>query len=205
MKFVIRMAVAFYMSLVLLLGCFLLFYVFHLIPLSDVLDFLSSIYTDSPKRMNVGIFAFCLLILNGICRSVLVRQYQRGRMLAFDNPSGRVSVSLDALEDLVKREIMCIPEVKEVRSADVFTKRNGIDRVEACVVLNAEVNIPEVIAILQERVKTKIQDSIPLEETMKVVVEVVKIVTDSAKKRSKEKDKTPPPSEPAVPFHGYRA
>jgi uncharacterized alkaline shock family protein YloU len=192
------------MMVVLVIGCLGGLFVLNLFPLADVTNLLSRIYSDLQWRTIIGICVAVVLVLNYIFERVLLSQQQKGRMIAFDNPSGRVSISVDALEDLVKREILSVSEVKEVRSSIMMAGRKGLE-IDARLVLNSDVNIPEITANLQEMVKTKIQDTIGVEETIVVKVEVVKIVADSAKKRSKEKDKTPPPSEPAVPFHGYRA
>jgi hypothetical protein len=204
MKFVIRLAVLFYMVLVLVIGCFWGLFVLKLIPLQDVIDLLSRVYGDMQLRILSGILITIFLILNYIFERVLLSQQQKGRMIAFDNPSGRVSISVDALEDLVKREILSVGEVKEVRSSFIMAGRKGME-IDARLVLNSDVNIPEVTARLQEMIKAKIQDTIGVEETIVVKIEVAKIVVDSGKKRAKEKEKTPPPAGSAVPFQGYRA
>lgn len=204
MKIMIRLAVCFYMTFTLVLGCLVALFLLRLIPLPDVTGFLSDLYQDAQLRMVGGIVVGVILCLNYIFSRAIMSQQQKGKMIAFDNPSGRVSVSLSAMEDLVKREIASLPEVKEVRSV-ISAGRKGLE-ISARLVLNADVNIPEMTSGLQDMVKSKIQDTIGIEEPVVVKVEVVKINPDSPKRRrQKDKEKVPTEREPAVPFHGYRA
>lgn len=202
MKLLIRLAVLFYQAVILLLACVLGLVALKLIPLEDVQEFVSVSYQDTQSRLVLGILAVVLVVFNYIFARVLNSLRQRGRMIAFDNPTGRVSVSVNALEDLIKRELLNIHEVKEVRSSLVKTGRKGME-VYTRLVLNADVNIPETTSGLQEMIKSKIQDTIGIEEAIMVVIDVVKIVPD-LKKRSKDKDTKTPPVQP-VPFQGYRA
>ena len=135
--------------------------------------------------------------------NVFSDKQQRGKTIAFDNPSGRVSVSLSAMEDLVKRVIAGVQEVREVRSSITVGKK-GLN-VEARIILNRDVNIPEMTSRLQELVKRKIQNTIGLEEDVVVRVHVFKIIPSRKTKQSKAKDDDAEVSDNAVPFQGYRA
>ena len=115
------------------------------------------------------------------------------------------SVSLTAMEDLVRRAISMVPEVKDVRSS-ITAGKKGLS-INSRLVLNADVNIPEMTSRLQDLVKRKIQDTIGIEETVVVRVHIVKITPEGKARRHKHKDKEEKEqtSEPTVPFQGYRA
>ena len=88
--------------------------------------------------------------------------------------------------------------------ASIAAGRKGLD-ISSRLVLNTDVNIPEMTSNLQELVKRKIQDTIGIEEAVVVQVHVTKIVAEGGKSRrmkEKEKDSLPDAS---VPFQGYRA
>ena len=80
------------------------------------------------------------------------------RTIAFENPAGGVTVSLTALEDLIKRLIGQVPEVKEIRPYMIAT-RKGLE-VDVKMVLRHEVNIPELTARFQDLVRRKIEECV---------------------------------------------
>lgn len=205
MRFMGRLAIFFYVTTWLLVGCGLLLFVINWkVPLEEIFNLLSILYHDVRMRLIGGGIALGILFFNFLFWRAIVGEQQRGKTIAFDNPSGRVSVSLSALEDLVRRVISRVPEVRDVRSAISASKRGLL--IEAMLTLNTDVNIPEMTSRLQETVKKRIQAMIGIEEEITVRVHVVKIVPDRHKEkagkdveRSSEDD-----SEPRIPFHGYR-
>ena len=122
---------------------------------------------------------------------------QMERTIAFDNPAGSVTVSLTALEDLIKRLIVQMPEVKEIRPHMMAT-RKGLE-VDVKLVLRHEVNIPEMTSRFQDLIRRKIEESIGMEGKINIRVHVVKISLDDIKSRNK--DEFQPPAQ--APFHGY--
>ena len=73
-------------------------------------------------------------------------------------------------------------------------------------ILCAEVNIPELTAIVQETAKRKIQDIIGLDESLNISVYISKILGDPVKdKKSGKKEDSEERSGVQVPFQGYRA
>ena len=204
MKLMTDIAIVFYKYVVILLGCVIGIYVLNLVEFQDVVYILYRIYHDPELRIIFGALAVIMLIKNFVYVRTLGGYQQRGKTIAFDNPSGRVSVSLLALEDLIRRVIDKVPEVKDVKP--VITAGNkGID-VLARIILRAEVNLPDMTSKLQDLVKRKIQDTIGVDESVTVRIDVVKIIPEGKTKR-KDKDPENPPQdmEPPVPFHGYRA
>jgi uncharacterized alkaline shock family protein YloU len=202
MKVTVRLAVLFYMTTMLFIGCFTVLFVSNLIPFQDVMNTLQYIYYDENMRGVFGIVAAGMLLINYIFARSISGNQERGKTIAFDNPAGRVSVSLVAMEDLVRRVIARVPEVKEVRSS-ITAGKKGLS-INSRLVLNADVNIPEMTSRLQDLVKRKIQDTIGIEETVVVRVHIVKIIPDNKARRHKEKEENETPPEPTVPFQGYR-
>jgi uncharacterized alkaline shock family protein YloU len=204
MRFLTRLALLFYVTIITVTGLCFLAFIAHVIELDLVLDMVTVVYNDA----NVGLITaavVAIIILKSFMFARLIYGRQRKeRTIAFENPSGEVSVSLSAMEDLLRRMITQIPEVREIRPNIIATKK-GLD-VEIRLVLRSEVNIPEMTLRLQNMVRDKIQDAIGIEEKVNIHVHVIKIVSDENKPRKKEKGlKTEEPEEPNVPFQGYRA
>ncbi|OGX38781.1 MAG: hypothetical protein A3G91_03670 [Omnitrophica WOR_2 bacterium RIFCSPLOWO2_12_FULL_50_9] len=204
MRFFTRIAVLLYVILVLFLGCFTLLYVSHAVDFKQVFDVLYAAYFDHRLRLIAGSIAAGMLLFNFLFYRLFSINARRERVIAFDNPSGRVSVALDALEELLRRMITKSPEIKEAKVALRASKKGLYVKIR--MVLCAEVNIPEITSKVQELSRRKIQDIIGLDEPVNVTVYIGKILPDRVKeKRSSKKEEIEEKSETTIPFQGYRA
>ena len=203
MKFLTRMAVLFYVTLVLFLGTFILIFVTNVINFSDVTEFLSVVYSDMQLRKIIGIVASTLLVFNYIFYQLFAVNVHRDKIIAFNNPAGIVTVSLMALEDLIKRKILKLSEIKEAKTSIIAKSKKGL-YVTIKLILRSDVNIPDLTSKVQDLVKRKIQDVIGIEEPINIAVYVGKIVVDQIKEKH-PKENTGDKYESNVPFQGYRA
>ena len=202
MNFLRRCASLFYMTTVMFVGCFFLLVSFNWIKFGNLVTILNAIYTQDRLRLIVGILAGVVLFKNFLYYQLFSMSLGR-KIIAFDNPSGRVSVSLSALEDLIRRTIIRSPEVKQAKSAVVASKK-GL-RVTVKLILRSERNIPNITSKIQDLVQSKVHEMIGINEPVSVTVYVSKIVPDKGgDKDLLEKDQEER-LEPHIPFHGYRA
>jgi len=203
-KFLTRIAVLFYVTLTIFLSSFVLLFILNYIEMQSVLNLITLLYYDETIRIIFAAGACMLLFLNFIFYRVFTVNTHKEKTIAFDNPAGRVSVSLMAIEDLTKRVISRTPEVREVKSRISVSKKGLHIRIK--LILRAEGSIPEVTSRVQELVKKKIQDTIGLDEPIEVAIFVGKILPDQGKeKRQSKKEEKPKESGENVPFQGYRA
>lgn len=202
MKFRIRLAVSFYEVMILLLVCFLAAFVTHLIPLKKVFHVLDVIYYDPNIRLLFALIASFLLIVTHMMGRNIYGLYQRERNIAFDNPAGRVYVTLDALEDLIRRTLSHLEEVKDARII-VKVKKGGELDVQTRLTLSGDYNIPEMTSRIQKVIQKKIEHTIGAERAVRVEVDVIKILSQD--KSRKKVSVEPKEQEPNVPFEGYRA
>lgn len=204
MNFFKRIAVLFYVTMVLFLGSFAFLFVLHYIDVRSVHQLLAMIYYDETLRIIFAISAGVLLLLNYVFYQAFTVSSHKGGTIAFDNPSGRVNISLVAIEDLIKRVIIQTPEVREVKSK-ISVSKKGL-QIKTTLILRAEGSIPEVTSRVQELIKKKVQEAIGLDEPIDVSIFVGKILTDQGReKRQAKKEKEPKDPEQNVPFQGYRA
>lgn len=204
MRFLTRMAVLFYVTFVLFVGCFTILYVLNYVSFQNVLLALYVIYRDQTLQWAVGGMAAALLLINYIFYQLFSVNTHREKIIAFDNPSGRVSVALAALEDLIRRTLVRLSEIKDVR-VSIRASGRGL-RVRIRSVLCSEVNIPEATSKVQELTRRKIQDIIGLDEPVNVSVYIGKIISECPKeKRPNKRQQDAEESEAEVPFQGYRA
>jgi len=148
-------------------------------------------------RIIVGLSGFLLILISFSFAQLILGRFQREKTIAFNTSSGEVTVALSAIEDLIKRLVVFIPEIRELRPNVIATKK-GITA-DLRVVLKSEANIPDLTARLQEVSRSKIQEVLGLEEEIIIKIHIVKIVSTEEKKKRDITDK----EEPTIPFGGY--
>ena len=112
---------------------------------------------------------------------IILGKFQREKTIAFTTSAGQVTISLSAVEDLIRRLAGIIPEVKELRPNAVANKKGII--VEMRVVLRSEANIPELTSRLQDITKSKIQEVLGVDEQIIIRIHVAKIAHRSEERR----------------------
>jgi uncharacterized alkaline shock family protein YloU len=144
----------------------------------------------------VGLVGVLLILISYSFAQLILNRFQREKTIAFSTSSGKVTISLSAVEDLIRRMSSIMPEIKELRPNVIATKK-GI-RVDLRVTLKSEANIPELTSRLEEIVKSKLTEVLGLEEQVFVNTHVAKIslVEDKKKKETEKQD-------PGIPFSGY--
>jgi uncharacterized alkaline shock family protein YloU len=203
-KFLTRVAVLFYVTLTMFLGSFIILFVLNYIDMQNFINLWIFIYQDEALRMICAAGAGSMLFLNFIFYRAFTVNIHKEKTIAFDNPAGRVSVSLGAIEDLTKRVISRESEVREAKSRISVSKKGLLIKIR--LVLRAEGSIPEVTSRVQELVKKKIQKTIGLDEPIEVAIYVGKILPDQGGEKKQPKNEEPQKDpQQNVPFQGYRA
>jgi uncharacterized alkaline shock family protein YloU len=199
-----RLAVFFYLAIILSVGSLCILFVAHQLKLEEVISILTRVYQDQQLSMILCIVVAAIMFMSVLWANLIYARRQKERTIAFDNPSGPVVVSLSAMEDLIRRVAVRVSEIKEIRPTITATKK-GLD-VEIRLILRTDVNIPDMTARLQEIIRGKIQDVIGLEGKVNIRIHVVKIVMDDPRiRKDKLKSEIDVEPTPNVPFRGYRA
>ena len=79
------------------LSAFVLLFVLNYIEMQSIFNMFTMIYYDETLRMVFAVAACALLFLNYIFYRAFTVNIHREKTIAFDNPAGRVSVSLGAI------------------------------------------------------------------------------------------------------------
>jgi uncharacterized alkaline shock family protein YloU len=199
MSFIQRMLVLLYVSLVLFLSCFILLVIFGVIDLPKINYFFYTMTHIENLRIAWASIAGALIVINFAFFKIYTVNVHRDKTIAFDNPSGRVVVSLFALEDLIKRTVIRNTLVRDCKPSVVVTNK-GL-QIKIKIALQADVNIPETALEIQNLIVRKVQDVIGITEPISVFIVVGRIVVDQPKDKSGGSEKL----EPNIPFQGYRA
>ena len=202
MRFFTFVGVVFFTLIIWLLAILLLGFSLHLIQIQYVDQILYAIYNYPDLRIATDIIAGLLIILSFYFGRLILGRMQKERTIAFENPSGMVTVSLAAVEDLVRRLSSQLPEIRDSRPEVLATKK-GIE-IDLRIVLRTEVNIPELTTKLQEMVKSRIQEILGVEEAVLIKIHVAKIAGEEEDKGKKKKSGPGEEKEESViPFQGY--
>jgi len=199
MKFFTTLGIMFYAVVIIVIGLTFIIFSLNLILPQDINSLLSYAQTSSNSRLVIGFSGVVLILISFSFAQIILGRFQREKTIAFTTSSGQVTISLSAVEDLIRRLAGVIPEVKELRPNVVANKKGII--VDMRIILRSEANIPELTSRLQDITKSKIQEILGLEEQVIIRIHVAKIShdeKDGRKKRDFDKDD---PS--AIPFSGY--
>ncbi|MDP2943717.1 MAG: alkaline shock response membrane anchor protein AmaP [Candidatus Omnitrophota bacterium] len=161
-------------------------------------DLLIYIQTSLSVRLIIGLSGLLLILISFSFAQLILGRLQREKTIAFSNPAGQVTISLAAVEDLIKRVTSGIYEIKEIKP-NVIAGKKGIE-VNVRLVLKSEANIPDLTSQLQDLIKAKIQEILGIEEQIIVKIHVAKIVSFEERERRKKELVR---DEHAIPFSGY--
>lgn len=197
MKILSRISMLFFLILFIFIGIFLIAVGLKLIPSESILNALDYIYAARDLRIGIfGIGVLLILISIAAYQFTVVRIHQQ-KNIAFNNPDGQVSISLSAIEEFIRRIGSSLPEVKDLKSDCIATKK-GID-IATKIVFWSDANIPESTEKIQSLIKTRVQEMLGIDEPIIVKVHVTKIAArEEAKKSKAEKEK----EDVSIPFRG---
>jgi uncharacterized alkaline shock family protein YloU len=199
MKFFTVLGIMFYAVIIIVIGLAFIVFSLNLLLPQDINNLLIYAQNSSNSRLIIGLSGVLLILISFSFAQIILGRFQREKTIAFATSSGQVTISLSAVEDLIRRLAGVIPEVKELRPNVVANKKGII--VDMRIILRSEANIPELTSRLQDITKSKIQEILGLEEQVIIKIHVAKIAhdeKDNRRKRDFEKEDSS-----AIPFSGY--
>lgn len=194
-----RVTMLFFLVIFITIGLFLIAVSVQSIKSEPILNVLDSINSSMTLRVGVGVVGFLLVAISWATYQFTAGRIQRQKNIAFNNPDGQVSISLSAIEEFIRKVGSSLPEVKEMKSDCIATKK-GID-ISTRVIFWSDANIPEATEKIQNLVKVKIQEMLGIDEPIMIKIHVTKIATRPESKPvvRKGKDK----EDVSLPFGGF--
>lgn len=202
MRFFAHVAILFYLAIICFVGVLAIAFANNAVSMGDVVYYLIS--AQASPNLSIAITAISALVvfLSFLFARILLGGQQKERTIAFENPSGRVSITLNALEDMVRRAILDISEVKEIKPSMIATKK-GIE-VTCRLVLKSDGNIPDMTLKIQDLIKGQLQDVLGIEENVVVLIHITKIIAQADKNKAAKVVEPEEKPQISVPFQGYR-
>jgi len=199
MKFFTVLGIMFYAAVITVIGLTFIVFSLNLLLPQDINHLLIYAQDSSNSRLIIGFSGILLILISFSFAQIILGKFQREKTIAFTTSSGQVTISLSAVEDLIRRLAGVIPEIKELRPNVVANKKGII--AEMRIILRSEANIPELTSRLQDITKSKIQEILGLEEQVIIRIHVAKISHDEKDNHKKKDFDKEDPS--AIPFSGY--
>lgn len=192
-----RITMLFFLVIFTAIGLFLLLVSVKYIQSEPLLNALDYIYASMNLRVGLAVVGALLILISVAAYQFTVARIERQKNIAFNNPDGQVTISLSAIEEFIKRIGSSLPEIKELKSDCIATKK-GID-ISTRVIFWSDANIPEATEKIQGLIRTRIQEMLGIDEPIIVKVHVTKIAArQEIKQAKKEKDK----EDLRMPFSG---
>lgn len=154
----------------------------------------TEIALDGWLSMIVGLAGLIIILFSlRYIQASLIRS-RKAKAITFESPEGKVSITLFALEDMLKRMLEERTEVSHIKPK-VLLKKQSIE-VNTRGVLVAEVNLVDFTREIQEKIKEKMNTLLGEDKEVKVNL-LIRKVSFGAKKEQVEE------AEPKVPFRNY--
>jgi len=201
MRFFTHLGILFYLIIILTIGSIAILFASQGISFADASYYLQLAYHDLNIRVVILGMSGIIILLSLIFARVISGGGQKERTIAFENPAGRVSISLNALEDTVRRAVLKVVEVKEMKPTITATKK-GIE-ISCRLILRSEASIPDMTSRLQEIIKERIQDALGIEENVIVRIHITKIISEFSKGKKEPEEESEEKEQLSVPFR-YR-
>ncbi|MCK4912579.1 MAG: alkaline shock response membrane anchor protein AmaP [Candidatus Omnitrophica bacterium] len=188
------LTVLIYIILSLATGVILIGLSLEIITVDILTAYLTEVPTDFPLR---SISALIGLLLILICLRYIQTSFRRSRKnksITFNSSEGKVSITLVAIEDMLRKMLEAKTEVSRIRPK-VLLKKKGIE-VIARGVLTTEVNLVDFTKEMQEQIKEKVHNLLGEDKSVQVNLEIRKIALNKNDLMIEDK-------EPEVPFRNY--
>lgn len=125
----------------------------------------------------LGITGIVLVIIGVVWTVNWFDYIYRTKVISFDNPGGKIKISLRAIEDYISS--MLLKQIQGIRTLRVknFLSSRGLET-KIRVKLYAHLNIPEVCSRIQEITKDYLQDAVGVERISNIEVFVISLKTN---------------------------
>ncbi|MFN4226989.1 MAG: alkaline shock response membrane anchor protein AmaP [Candidatus Ratteibacteria bacterium] len=127
------------------------------------------------NSINVGFFAIIVLFIGILWIVNWIDYIYRTKAVSFDNPGGKVKISLKAIEDYISSTIIKHIEGIEGIKVKAFVTSRGLET-KVNLKIISQLNITETCSTIQELIKRYLQDTIGIERIANIEIYVTNII-----------------------------
>jgi len=182
-----------YIFLSLVVGVGLVGLSLEIISINVFTEYVKSIPADFSLRLTLTLIGLLLILMCFQYLKTLFRSSRKNKSIAFESPEGKVSITLFAIEDMLRKMLEEKTEISHIRPK-VYLRKKFIE-VNTKGILTTEVNLVDFTREVQEKVREKMSSLLGEEKEIKVNLEIRKVSLGD--KKSLEE------AEPEIPFRNY--
>lgn len=160
------------------IGSFLLIMSLRIVALEDVMTAVEQVYRDLWNSFEAFVIGFLFICVGLVFAKILIARARAEDSIVYQSSMGRVSVSLAAIEDIVRKALKKFLVVKDCK---VKTNvQDGELEVIMRLILWSAMNVPDLIRDIQDEVKQKLARVLGMEYPLDIKAEVVKVEDHTA-------------------------
>jgi len=163
-----------YLCLYLIVGGLLIVLASNIFTFDQISSGLNYVYNNHNLKLTMGIVGVLFVLIGILSAQISFGKMQREKTIAFENPDGQVVISLNAIEDFIRKIVKQIPYVKELKST-VTANKKGISVVSRAT-LFSDANIPETTSKIQSMIKERLLEMLGIEESINVRIHIAKLL-----------------------------
>ena len=184
-----------YIILSLAVGTLLVGISINLFSLSSLDIYLNTqVLANAQTRLTVALLGLVIILFSLRYIQTIFTKSRKKKSITFESPQGVVSITLLAIEDMLKKMLEEKTEVSHVRPKVILKKKN----IEVLIrgVLLSEVNLVEFTSEIQEKIKEKMNTLLGEDKQVRVNLEIRKVALTKQDIKEEALD-------PEIPFRNY--
>jgi len=170
------------------LGSLLILVALHVLSVDDAVFKVRELYGSPFKSMQTGVIGLLFISVGLIFSKTLVKKGRSSDAIIYHGESGPMFVSVNAIEDLVKKVLKKVSLVKDWKIKTII---HGKDlEIKIRLILWSGGSIPQLLAELQDDVHTRVGKILGPENKLEIVCDVQRIEESEQHFEVKKNEKT---------------
>lgn len=174
MKVINAFAQIFAIFAFLTLGSLLIIVALHVLSVEDAMFKIRELYASPLKSFHTGLVGFFFIMVGLIFSKMLVKKGRESDAIIYQSEIGPMIVSVNAIEDVVKKVLKRFNMVKEWKIKSLIHGKDLELRLR--LVLWSGTGVQSLLAEIQEEVGNRIRKILGPENNIEVLCDVIKIV-----------------------------
>jgi len=183
-----------YLTLSVAIGTLMIGLSLDILSVEAIAFYLKEIPWNASLRLIVALIGTILILISFRYLQTLFRRTRKNKSVTFESGEGKVSITLFAIEDMIRKMLEEKSEISHIRPKVLLRKKN----IEVLIrgILTANINLVELTKEIQEVIKAKLNSLLGEDKEVQVNLEIRKVALGGKKGLLEEK-------EPEIPFRNY--
>jgi uncharacterized alkaline shock family protein YloU len=173
MKVVQFFVFAFSVLVYLTVGSLLVIMALRIVPVEDVYLAIEQMYSGFWDSMQILVTGFLFVSVGLVFAKMLIARNRAEDSVVFQSEMGRISVSLDAIEDIVRKALKKFLVIKDCKIKRRL--QDGELDILIRLTLWSAMNIPDLVREVQDDIRQKLARVLGMEYPIEIKAEVVKV------------------------------